>query len=105
MIVLDTNVVSEMMKPAPFGAIGDWLASQESSSVFTAVITQAEILYSIEVLPAACASTVWLSLLGSFSTNFSLEGYFPSVRNLRGNIQEYLPAAGQLDLLSRSLMP
>jgi predicted nucleic acid-binding protein len=52
MIVLDTNVVSEIMKPAPFDAIVHWLASQKSSSVFTTVITQAEILYGIEVLPA-----------------------------------------------------
>ncbi len=52
MIVLDTNVVSEIMKPAPSEKVVHWLASQESSSVFTTVITQAEILYGIEVLPA-----------------------------------------------------
>jgi toxin FitB len=51
MIVLDTNVVSEMLKPAPSEKVVHWLASQESSSVFTTVITQAEILYGIEVLP------------------------------------------------------
>ena len=51
MIVLDTNVVSEIMKPAPSEKVVHWLASQESSSVFTTVITQAEILYGIEVLP------------------------------------------------------
>ncbi len=51
MIVLDTNVVSEIMKPAPSEKVVHWLASQESASVFTTVITQAEILYGIEVLP------------------------------------------------------
>lgn len=51
MIVLDTNVVSEILKPAPSDMVVHWLASQESSSVFTTVITQAEILYGIEVLP------------------------------------------------------
>ena|ERR1700689_259976 len=39
------------MKPAPSEKVVHWLASQESSSVFTTVITQAEILYGIEVLP------------------------------------------------------
>lgn len=52
MIVLDTNVVSEILKPVPSDTVTDWLASQESSSVFTTVITQAEILHSIEALPA-----------------------------------------------------
>src|SRR5579862_1753945 len=51
MIVLDTNVVSEILKPAPSDMVVHWLASQESSSVFTTVITLAEILYGIEVLP------------------------------------------------------
>jgi predicted nucleic acid-binding protein len=51
MIVLDPNVVSEIMKPAPSDAVVLWLSSQDSSSVFTTVITQAEILDGIQVLP------------------------------------------------------
>lgn len=52
MMVLDTNVLSEALKPLPSVAVLDWLASQEPSSVFTTTITQAEILYGIETLPA-----------------------------------------------------
>jgi predicted nucleic acid-binding protein len=52
MIILDTNVVSEILKPLPSHTVADWLVSQESSNVFTTVITQAEILYGIEALPA-----------------------------------------------------
>lgn len=51
MIVLDTNVLSEALKPLPSGVVLRWLAAQELPAVFTTTITQAEILYGIEVLP------------------------------------------------------
>jgi predicted nucleic acid-binding protein len=50
-IVLDTNVLSEALKPAPFVTVLHWLGAREPSSVFTTTITQAEILYGIETLP------------------------------------------------------
>ena len=52
MIVLDTNVLSEALKPLPSPIVIDWLAAQEPSSVFTTAITQAEVLYGVETLPA-----------------------------------------------------
>jgi predicted nucleic acid-binding protein len=51
MIILDTNAVSEILKPRPSEIVTRWLASQATSSVFITVITQAEILYGIEALP------------------------------------------------------
>ncbi len=50
MTVLDTNVVSETLKPAPSESVLHWLSSQEPLSVFVTVITQAEMLYGVEVL-------------------------------------------------------
>lgn len=52
MIILDTNVLSEPIKPLPCGPVVDWLAAQEFAEVFTTSITQAEILRGIELLPA-----------------------------------------------------
>jgi len=52
MIVLDTNVLSEALRPAPSSAVLRWLADQEPLTVFTTTITQAEVLYEIELLPA-----------------------------------------------------
>jgi toxin FitB len=50
-IILDTNVLSEALKPSPSGAVLRWLTAQESEVVFTTAITQAEVLYGIEMLP------------------------------------------------------
>jgi toxin FitB len=44
MIVLDTNVLSEVMRPVPTAEVLHWLASHPAASLFTTTITQAEIL-------------------------------------------------------------
>ena len=51
MIVLDTNVVSELMAPAPDDGVVRWAASHRASRLFTTTITQAEILYGLRLLP------------------------------------------------------
>ena len=51
MIVLDTNVLSEVLRPLPSEVVLGWLAAQEPPAVFTTTITQAEVLYGVEVLP------------------------------------------------------
>ncbi len=53
MIILDTNVLSELMRPAPSERVLVWLSNQRSSEeVFLTTITVAEILYGVELLPA-----------------------------------------------------
>ena len=51
MIVLDTNVLSELMREAASPAVIAWARSQVSSSIFTTCITEAEILYGLALLP------------------------------------------------------
>lgn len=51
MIVLDTNVLSELMKPQGSIVVRNWAAQQPVTSLFTTTITQAEILYGITILP------------------------------------------------------
>jgi predicted nucleic acid-binding protein len=52
MIVLDTNVLSELMKPAPSEPVVAWVASQPTQSLYTTSITEAEILHGIMLLPS-----------------------------------------------------
>ena len=51
MIVIDTNVVSEMMKPEPERAVVTWLRSEDGQDLYTTSITVAEILYGLARLP------------------------------------------------------
>jgi toxin FitB len=51
-ILLDTNVVSELMRPQPNRAVLDWINRCPPDDVWVTVVAQAEILAGIERLPA-----------------------------------------------------
>ena len=50
MIVLDTNVVSELMNPAGTPTVHAWSKTHRSTELFTTAISEAEIFYGIELL-------------------------------------------------------
>lgn len=52
MIVLDTNVVSEAMKPAPHPGVQAWLNEQAAETLYLSSVTLAELLFGIAALPA-----------------------------------------------------
>lgn len=52
MIVLDTNVLSELMRPEPHPDVFSWVAARPRAALYTTSINQAEILAGVEVLPA-----------------------------------------------------
>jgi toxin FitB len=51
MIVLDTNVLSELVRPKPAAKVMAWVSAQPASSQYTTSITQAEMLHGILLLP------------------------------------------------------
>jgi toxin FitB len=50
-IVLDTNVISELMRPVPDARVTTWLDAQDPLSLYTTTITVAEIQQGIHCLP------------------------------------------------------
>lgn len=52
MILLDTNVLTELMKAAPAESVVRWFSTQPATSLYTTSITQAEVLHGILLLPA-----------------------------------------------------
>ena len=51
MILLDTNVVSEAMRPEPHPAVRDWLDAQAAETLFLSSVTVAELMFAIGALP------------------------------------------------------
>lgn len=51
MIIVDTNVVSELMRPSPDAAVREWARSREGQVLQTRPSTLAEIRVGIEKLP------------------------------------------------------
>lgn len=52
MIILDTNVVSEPMRPAGSPAVLDWLDRQAASTLFLTATSLSELMLGVEILPA-----------------------------------------------------
>ncbi|MDE2515638.1 MAG: type II toxin-antitoxin system VapC family toxin [Rhodospirillales bacterium] len=51
MILLDTNVISEMMKPEPAPAVRTWLDAQMAETLYLSSVTVAELMFGIGALP------------------------------------------------------
>ena len=52
MIIVDTNVVSELRRPAPDMTVVGWFARQPEEDLFLTAVSEAELRYGIEILPA-----------------------------------------------------
>lgn len=68
MYLLDTNVVSELQKPRPHGAVIAWLQSTDDTQLFLSAVTIGEIQAGIELTheqDAAKAAEIeaWLELV------------------------------------------
>ena len=52
MILLDTNVVSELMQPAPSGEVLDWFGRQAAGELHLSAVSEAELKRGVAILPA-----------------------------------------------------
>ena len=52
MFVLDTNVVSELMRPAPEPLIASWIPDRATSSLYLTAISEAELRFGLAVMPS-----------------------------------------------------
>ncbi len=51
MIVLDTNVVSELLRPAPARQVEEWLSTRDGAKVHFTALGEAELRHSVAILP------------------------------------------------------
>jgi predicted nucleic acid-binding protein len=51
MIILDSNVISELMRPSPEGSVIAWLNRQPRTSIWTTSVTVMEIRFGLHVMP------------------------------------------------------
>lgn len=71
MIVLDTNVVSEAMRPRPGPAVITWLNDQAADTLFLSSVSLAELLFGIGALPEGKRRERLSTALNQLMTLFS----------------------------------
>jgi toxin FitB len=61
MILIDTNVVSEVIRPRPNGLVMSWFDRQAQNSMYLSTISIAEIQFGIDLLPEGLRKTSLIS--------------------------------------------
>ena len=51
MILLDTNVISELLRPAPEPRVEAWLSAQDGAGIFLSAVSAAELRFGAALLP------------------------------------------------------
>lgn len=51
-ILIDTNVISELMRTAPAQAVLDWFAAHDATALFFSAVSEAELRTGAAILPA-----------------------------------------------------
>ena len=52
MIIVDTNVISELLRPAPAKQVETWLADQDGANLYFTTIGEAELRHGVAILPS-----------------------------------------------------
>jgi toxin FitB len=83
MIILDTDVLSELMRPQPSPVVRDWIGRQVPDELCTTAVTVAEIRYGLERLPdggrkasLVAAATEVFTALGEYIYPFDTNAAF-----------------------------
>ena len=112
MIVLDTNVISELTRPVSDSHVVDWFGRQDTADLATTTINEAEILAGLALLPMGkrkdgliYATTTMLDVLGYgvFSFDRNAAQLYPLIvlqRRAMGLKTEV--ADGQIAAIARS---
>lgn len=67
MIVLDTNILSETLRPKPDERVVKWMTAQPRAALFTTTVTRGELLYGVRLLAEGRRKS---SLLGAVRAIF-----------------------------------
>jgi predicted nucleic acid-binding protein len=50
MIIIDTNVISELLRPTPEPAVEAWLGAQDGLSIYLTAISESELRYGVAIM-------------------------------------------------------
>ena len=51
MLVIDTNVASELMRPSPTPSVATWIAERDASAMYLTAVSEAELRFGVGILP------------------------------------------------------
>ena len=70
MIVLDTNVISELTRPEPASAVINWLNGVTGNQIFITSVTVGELLYGVARMPMGRRKNVLTAKINELLTTY-----------------------------------
>ncbi len=98
MILLDTNIISELMKTTPHPSVLAWINQQLNDTLFICSITVAEISYGLKVLPIGQRQKLLETRFEQFTTQAFYErilSFTTVAAHLYGEIMGYRKTLGR----------
>jgi toxin FitB len=102
MIILDTNVLSEMMRPQRDRTSMTWILAEDPAQLFTTAVAQAEILFGLALLPQGRRRTL---LAGAVRQMFAEDFAERTLPFDSAAAEEYAALAAQRRGLGRPIAP
>lgn len=65
MFLLDTNVVSELLRPSPHSVVETWVGDRPATDLYFSAIGEAELRYGVAILPAGRRQTALASTINA----------------------------------------
>lgn len=66
MYIIDTNIASELMRPAPTASVATWIATRDAEEMFLTAVSEAELHYGVAILPAGHRKNELVAALNSW---------------------------------------
>lgn len=113
MFLLDTNIISELLRPSPDPAVETWIGDGRATDLYFSAIGEAELRYGVAVLPAgrrraALASAIEAILQEDFMDRIlpfdreAARDYADIAAMRRAAGRTVLPADSQIAAIARS---
>ena len=98
MIVLDTNVVSELMRTSPAPAVEAWIAQHPVENLFFSAIGESELCQGVEIIPTGRRRGTLVSEIETMLQAPSRIAYCRSTAGLRAPMRSSPPSAAPQDV-------
>ena len=102
MFLLDTNVVSELLRPSPEPVVETWVGNRRATDLYFSAIGEAELRYGVAILPAGRRQTALASAIEAILREDFVDRILPFDS---GAAQEYADIAAARPSAGRPFAP
>lgn len=102
MFLLDTNIISELLRPSPDPAVETWVGDRRATDLYFSTIGEAELRYGVAVLPAGRRRTALASAIEAILQEDFTDRILPFDREAA---RDYADIAAMRRAAGRTMLP